>query len=252
VGEAETAPTEAEHILCDTSFVSVVELAAAQPDIVAHWSNEVRQRVDAAVLAITVFVIGEVRSGRLRAGWSAAKIASAEKAMSVHLRRSARTRARGSASLRWKGRDGGDTAALLHALGSARRIQPVRGLRCGDWPTETFMVTSELWAQARGGRRCLCVVCLEERIDRLLEPADFPPLPLNDDHEVDTVRLRIRKGSGRRTEELYGLAQHAVLDLGIDLDQAATTLGLDRALLGVWVDGRRINREIDIDHRETN
>lgn len=125
-----------------------------------------------------------------------------------------------------------------------RWARPEASSLCADcgmetWPTETFMLADEVWAEARGGRRCLCVGCVEDRLARVLEPADFPALPLNDDAELDTVRLRLRKGSGRRTYELYELATRAVVDLGADLDDAAERLGLEVGLLRVWVDGRR-------------
>jgi hypothetical protein len=77
----------------------------------------------------------------------------------------------------------------------------------------------------------LCVECLERRIGRLLEPDDFPPLPLNDDEECDSVRLRTRKGSGRHTEALYQLALAAMLELGREASVAADALGLDAELL---------------------
>jgi hypothetical protein len=102
------------------------------------------------------------------------------------------------------------------------------------------MVTDELWRHAGPCRDCLCIACLEDRIDRALEPKDFPPLPLNDDEPTDTVRLRLWKGSGRATLALYGIAQHAVLSLGADLSDTAALLGLDASLLAIWVDGARM------------
>jgi hypothetical protein len=128
-----------------------------------------------------------------------------------------------------------------------RSRRPVSSL-CADcgvdcWPWEWYQVTNAVWEQARGGHRCLCISCLEDRLDRALEREDFPPLVVNDDSELDTVRLRLRKGSGRCTEALYVLAQHAVLDLGIDQDLAATVLGLDSGLLSTWVSNAGIREE---------
>ena len=105
------------------------------------------------------------------------------------------------------------------------------------------MVTDEAWVAAGAPEGSLCVDCLEERLDRVLEPDDFPPLPLNDDEETDSVRLRTRKGSGRQTEPLYSLATNAVLDLCVDVDVAAQALRLDAGLLGVWVEGLKFSRE---------
>jgi hypothetical protein len=128
-----------------------------------------------------------------------------------------------------------------------RRHRPSNSL-CADcgvptWPFETYMVADAVWEQARGGHRCLCVACLENRLDRALEREDFPPLVVNDDSELDSVRLRLRKGSGRCVEPMYALAQHAVADLGVGLDLAAMTLGLDCALLATWVENGRVREE---------
>jgi hypothetical protein len=117
------------------------------------------------------------------------------------------------------------------------------------WPWEMFMVTDEVWAQIGADSAVLCVGCLEDRLDRLLAPEDFPAVALNDDHPTDSVRLRTRKGSGRRTEELYRIAVDAVLDLGVDLAATAATLDLDAAVLALAVDqaqfGRAVLAEID-------
>jgi hypothetical protein len=129
-----------------------------------------------------------------------------------------------------------------------RPLRPDDSTHCVDcqmetWPAEFYMTTDAIWQEAGDPRGCLCIGCLEDRLDRVLEPEDFPPLPLNDDEEMDTVRLRLRKGSGRATAALYAIAEKAVLDLGADLDEAAASLGLDAALLGHWVAGGRLNRE---------
>lgn len=105
------------------------------------------------------------------------------------------------------------------------------------------MVTDCVWHAAGAPDGHLCVECLEERLERPLLPADFPPLPLNDDDEHDSVRLRVRKGSGREVEALYALASNAIVDLGVDVAAAAEALRLDAGLLEVWVGGRRQNEE---------
>jgi hypothetical protein len=76
-------------------------------------------------------------------------------------------------------------------------------------------------------------------LGRELGPGDFPPLPLNDDHETDTVRLRLAKGSGRVTKGLYALARDAVVELGCSREQVAQALRLDLGMLDTWVDHRR-------------
>jgi hypothetical protein len=117
------------------------------------------------------------------------------------------------------------------------------------WPWEMFIVTDRVWAETGAGLGVLCVGCLEDRLDRVLGPDDFPPVSLNDDHATDSVRLRTRKGSGRRTEELYRLAVDAVLDLGADAAATAATLQLDAGVLPLMVDqaqfGRAALAEID-------
>jgi hypothetical protein len=105
------------------------------------------------------------------------------------------------------------------------------------------MVTDEVWAQAAGENGWLCVGCLEDRLGRELEPADFTQLPVNDDEETDSVRLRLAKGSGRRTEALYDLGAIAVVDLGVAPDLAASRLELDGPLLETWCENRRFVRE---------
>jgi predicted nucleic acid-binding protein len=85
VAEQDPHLSGTEHVICDTSFVSVVEASAARPELLAHWPQASRDRLDAAVLAVTVFTIGEVRSGRIRANWGDAKIEKAERALSAYL-----------------------------------------------------------------------------------------------------------------------------------------------------------------------
>lgn len=100
------------------------------------------------------------------------------------------------------------------------------------------MVADAVWAAAGGESGFLCVGCLEERLGRDLVAEDFPALPANDDHEMDSVRLRTRKGSGRCVEDLYELGTAAVLDLGVDVAVVASKLGLEVSLLATRVENR--------------
>jgi len=59
----------AEVILCDTTFVSLQERAGQRPETVAHWPRETVKRLDAAILALSVFSLAELRAGRIHAGW---------------------------------------------------------------------------------------------------------------------------------------------------------------------------------------
>lgn len=58
-----------EVLLCDTTFVSVQELSAKRPDAVAHWPSGVLQRIEVAILAVSVFTLAEIRAGRIAANW---------------------------------------------------------------------------------------------------------------------------------------------------------------------------------------
>ena len=127
---------------------------------------------------------------------------------------------------------------------------------CGvpTWPFESFMTSNEIWVEGGDVAGRLCVGCLEERLGRVLTPEDFPPLPANDDDECDSVRLRTRKGSGRRVAALYQLGATAVLELGVDSTNVAEVLGIDGRLLELHVDSAKFNRavlaEIDPDESE--
>jgi hypothetical protein len=60
-------------------------------------------------------------------------------------------------------------------------------------PDEFFMVHDELWLRANpAGNGKLCVGCLEARIARKLEPADFIDAPINKRYDAMTERLRSR------------------------------------------------------------
>jgi len=59
----------AEIILCDTTFVSLQERAGQRPETIAHWPHEALDRVDHAILALSVFSLAEIRAGRIYAGW---------------------------------------------------------------------------------------------------------------------------------------------------------------------------------------
>lgn len=58
-----------EVILCDSSFVGYQERALRDPAAVSHWPSAAVARIDAAVLAISVIAIAEIRAGRIYANW---------------------------------------------------------------------------------------------------------------------------------------------------------------------------------------
>jgi hypothetical protein len=83
-----------------------------------------------------------------------------------------------------------------------------RGVRCHDcdvdlmphdpdgWPVEgweRYMVHDEVWKTA-GGEGWLCIGCLEQRLDRPLEPRDFKSsLTINEPSPLDSARIRDRR-----------------------------------------------------------
>ena len=62
---------------------------------------------------------------------------------------------------------------------------------------ELYMVEPEVWEEAGAGdgRVFLCVGCLEERLGRKLRPEDFTAVDLNEPSELDSSRLKDRRGS---------------------------------------------------------
>lgn len=70
-----------ETILCDTSFVSVVQSSG----VLAAWPAALRARLDAAVLAISVVTLAELRDGHIYGGWGAARRARAEQLIASYL-----------------------------------------------------------------------------------------------------------------------------------------------------------------------
>jgi predicted nucleic acid-binding protein len=62
-------PASSEVILCDSSFVSVQERASRDPAAVAHWPRDTVARLNAGVLAISIFALAELRAGRVHGRW---------------------------------------------------------------------------------------------------------------------------------------------------------------------------------------
>jgi hypothetical protein len=117
---------------------------------------------------------------------------------------------------------------------------------CGveTWPWEIYVVHGEIWREAGADPKgILCLGCLENRLGRELEPPDFPRLPINDDEEVDSIRLREAKGSGRCAHHLFEIAVEAVL-AGADAGMVAERLKLAPDVLAVWVKGARMKEEL--------
>jgi predicted nucleic acid-binding protein len=63
-----------ERILCDTTYISVRLAAVARPSFVAHWPSDVTQRLDRAVLMVSVIALAELRGGQIGANFGPDKI----------------------------------------------------------------------------------------------------------------------------------------------------------------------------------
>lgn len=74
-----------ERILCDTSFVAASAKRSARPDQFAHRLSETVDRLDAAILAISVITLAEARYGYLNAAWGASRIAREERRLAGFL-----------------------------------------------------------------------------------------------------------------------------------------------------------------------
>jgi predicted nucleic acid-binding protein len=83
VSESESATPE--HVLCDTSFISVVQEALRRPDATAHWPEERRSRLDSAILAMSVVSLAELRSGHIYACWGQERRDRAEALMGAYV-----------------------------------------------------------------------------------------------------------------------------------------------------------------------
>jgi predicted nucleic acid-binding protein len=74
-----------EHVLCDTSFISIVQEGLRRPEATAHWSAERMRRLDSAILAMSVISVAELRSGHIHAGWKPERRERAEALMSAYV-----------------------------------------------------------------------------------------------------------------------------------------------------------------------
>lgn len=74
-----------ETILCDTSFVSVVQSARVKAKTINCWPAETRRRLDGALLAISVITLAELRDGHIYAGWGERRRQRAEQFISSYL-----------------------------------------------------------------------------------------------------------------------------------------------------------------------
>lgn len=80
------AASPPEVILCDTTFVSMQERASRDPGSVAHWLPEHVQRLDSAMLAVSIFTIAELRAGRIYANWGRTRSDAQEARLAAFVR----------------------------------------------------------------------------------------------------------------------------------------------------------------------
>jgi predicted nucleic acid-binding protein len=80
--QSEGAP---ELLLCDTSFVAHAGARRSRPERYTHWSPGLLQRIEAAILAISVITLGEARFGYRNAKWSRARIEVEERRLASFL-----------------------------------------------------------------------------------------------------------------------------------------------------------------------
>lgn len=79
------SPSPPERLLCDTSFVGATAKRSTQPGRFSHWSTQTLDRIDSAILAISVITLAEARYGYLNAGWEAARIEREERRLASFL-----------------------------------------------------------------------------------------------------------------------------------------------------------------------
>jgi predicted nucleic acid-binding protein len=81
---AQAAP---ETILCDTSFVSVVQSSAHPRNAasIAAWPTDTKDRLNVAILGISVITLAELRDGHIYARWGAERRTRAEKLIASYL-----------------------------------------------------------------------------------------------------------------------------------------------------------------------
>lgn len=81
-------PAAPETILCDTSFVSVVQSAgekASNAETIGAWPASTTSLLNAAILAISVITLAELRAGHIYANWGAPRRARAEGIIASYL-----------------------------------------------------------------------------------------------------------------------------------------------------------------------
>jgi predicted nucleic acid-binding protein len=77
--------SQAERLLCDTSFVAFSAKQSYKPERFAHWPKVITDRINNAILAMSVVTLAEARFGYRRADWGPSRIAREEKRLTGFL-----------------------------------------------------------------------------------------------------------------------------------------------------------------------
>ncbi len=77
--------TPPERLVCDSSFVAVSATHSVRLERFSHWPKETLDRLDRAILAISVITLAESRYGFLYAAWGSARIEQEERRLAGFL-----------------------------------------------------------------------------------------------------------------------------------------------------------------------
>ena len=82
-----TDDEEVEEVVCDTTFVSVLQSAHVPRNqaVMDRWPVAVKARLERAVLGISVISLAELRSGHAAKGWGQERKSSAERVINAYL-----------------------------------------------------------------------------------------------------------------------------------------------------------------------
>lgn len=69
-----TDQSSPEVLLCDSSFIAPLVALRARPERYRHWEEAMVQRIDEAILAISVVTLAEARFGYRNANWGQRKV----------------------------------------------------------------------------------------------------------------------------------------------------------------------------------